>query len=597
HRRTFCFPMSIPLTKSIPRLRLHRHPWLDALTCGGALVAAFLLVRLLGSPPQRLAVTADSTRFAPESAFALTRVLADSFQNRVTGTLASRRAAGWIQARFDALGLVTEVRDFPVTLRGMALRGRNVIARSGGAVPGAIVVLAHYDGQTTSGQSAGDDAAGVGVLMELARVLELHGHRRPITYVATDAQEWGSIGAASYVQLVERPQDIVAVISLDHVENGIGSSVHISGVGQGGGFAPLWLRNAAADAFAAGSVRTTDVGPVTEWFQRTVRLSLSDQGPFVNAGIPAVNLGVESRRPEIARFLYHTPGDRWETLRLSSFMLLGAGTERLVLALDRADRMSGPFDYLALDRDRMVKGFAILLSAIALFLPLALATLEAWQSARADPASRAAIRSEIVRAGSWWLIGVVGLAVLGLTVQTGMLPRYELYPATVRDPFLYTVRWGPVIVTVAALTGASLTLSWLRRRSKLGASHPLAGRATALSTLLALAAIALTRNPFAAVTLLMLPAWLWPWIEPTRRPLTGAASILVVLASAVPFLAAAYVFARHLEVGTRVAYYLFLQSAYGAWTPLTVLMFVVAVLAASRLVGTATTRPLPETGD
>ncbi|MDP3773735.1 MAG: M28 family peptidase [Gemmatimonadales bacterium] len=589
--------MPTPITKSIPRLRLHRHPWLDAVTFVAALVAAFLLFRLLGSPPQRLDVAADTTHFAPESAFATTRTLADSLQNRVTGTLASRRAAGWIQARFDALGLVTEARDFPITLRGTALRGRNVIARSGGAVPGAIVVLAHYDGQTTSGQSAGDNAAGVGVLMELARVLELRGHRRPITYLATDAQEWGSIGAASYVQLVERPQDIVAVISLDHVENGIGGSIHITGVGQGGGFAPLWLRNAAADAFAAGSVRTTDVDPVTEWFQRTVRLSLSDQGPFVNAGIPAVNLGVVSRRPEIARFLYHTPGDRWETLRLSSFSLLGVGAEHLVLALDRGDRMNGPFDYLALDRDRMVKGFAILLAAIALFLPLVLATLEAWQSARADPASRAAIRSEIVRAGSWWLVGVVGLAVLGLTVETGMLPRYELYPATVRDPFLFAVRWGPVIVTLGALVAVAFALGWLRRRAGLAAAHPLAGRAAALSTLLALAALAVAQNPFAAVTLFVLPAWLWPWIGPTRRPITSAASILVVLASAAPFLASAYIFARHLEVGTKVGYYFFLQSAYGAWSQLTTLMFVVAVLAASRLVGTATARLLPESGD
>lgn len=589
--------MTATITKAIPRLRLHRHPWLDAVTFVMALVAAFLLFRLLGSRPQRLAVTADSTRFAPESAFAQTRILADSFQNRVTGTIASRRAAAWIQGRFDTVGLVTEIRDFPITLRGRPLRGRNVIARSGGSVPGAIVVLAHYDGQVTSGQSAGDDAAGVGVMLELARVLELRGHRRPITFVATDAQEWGSIGAANYAQAVERPQDVVGVISLDHVENGIGSSVHISGVGRGAGFAPLWLRNAAVDAFAAGSVRTTDVGPVTEWFQRTARISLNDQGPFVSAGIPAINLGVASRRPEIARFLYHTPGDRWETLRLSSFALLGAGTERLVLALDRGDRMSGPFDYLALDRDRMVRGFAILLGAIALFLPLALATLEAWQAARAEPAARTAIRPELVRAGSWWLVGVAGLAALALAVETGMLPGYELYPATARDPFLFAVRWGPVIITLGALVTVAFALGWLRRRAGLAAAHPLAGRAAALSTLLALAAIAVAQNPFAAVTLFVLPAWLWPWVGPTRRPLTSAASVFVVLASAAPFLASAFIFGRHLEVGTKVGYYFFLQSAYGAWSQLTTLMFVVAVLAASRLVGTATARLLPESGD
>lgn len=582
---------------AIARIRLHRHPWIDATTLLGGLVVAFLLFRLLGSRPQQLAVAADSTLFRPESAFARTRALADSFQNRVTGTPASRRAAAWIQARFDALGLATEMRDFSVAVRGKTLRGRNVIARSGGSVPGAIVLLAHYDGQTTSGESAGDDAAGVGVMIELARVLEKRGHRRPITYIATDAQEWGSIGARDYARTVDHPQDIVGAFSLDHVENGIGFNIHISGVGQGLGFAPLWLRNAAADAFAKGSVRATDVNALTEWFQRTVGLSLSDQGPLVSHGIPAVNLGVEARRPEIARFLYHTPGDRWETLRISSFALLGAGTERLMLSLDRGDRGEGPFDYLAVARDRMVPGIAILLAAIALFLPLAFATYESWVAARADPASRTAIGAEIARSGCWWLTALAGLGAMQLVVETGMLPRYELYPATARDPFLYTVRWGPIVLTLAALAVASLVLAWVRRRSKLAQTHPLAGRAAALTTLLALAGMAVAHNPFAAITLLMLPAWLWPWIGPTRRPLTGAASILIVLASAVPCFAAAYLFARHLEVGTRVAYYFFLQSAYGAWSPPTTLMTVVALLAATRLVGTATARLLPEAGD
>ncbi len=581
----------------ITRIRLHRHPWIDATALFGALVVAVLLFRLLGSRPQHLGVVADSTLFRPESAFARTRALADSFQNRVTGSLASRRAAAWIQSRFDALGLATETRDFSITLKGVRYRGRNVVARSGGSIPGAIVLMAHYDGQTTSGQSAGDDAAGVGVMLELARVMEQRGHRRPITYIATDAQEWGSIGARDYAAAVDRPQDIAAAISLDHVENGIGGGIHITGVGQGTGFAPLWLRNAAADAFTAGSIRVSDVGPLTEWFQRAIALSISDQGPLVADHIPAVNLGVEAHNREIARFLYHTPGDRWETLRISSFALLGTGTERLILALDRGVRGEGSFTYLALTRERMVPGIAILLAAIALFLPLAFATLESWVAARAEPAGRAALHAEVVRSGCWWLTALAGFGALRLMVRTGLLPGYELYPATARDPFLYTVRWGPIVLAIAALAATTLVLTWLRRRGGLTQAHPLAGRAAALTTLVVLAGIALARNPFAAVTLLVLPAWLWPWIGPTRRPLTGAAGILIVLASAAPCVIAALVFAQRLEVGTRVGYYFFLQSAYGAWSPITTVMAVVAVLAASRLIGTATTRLIPEAGD
>jgi hypothetical protein len=109
--------------------------------------------------------------------------------------------------------------------------------------------------------------------------------------------------------------------------------------------------------------------------------------------------------------------------------------------------------------------------------------------------------------------------------------------------------------------------------------------------------VTIVHNPFAAVWLFVLAAWLWPWIGPTRRPLTGAASTLIILASAVPLVVAIAVLARPLHVGVEIGWYLFLQAAYGAWSGLTVVIFIVMLCAAFRLVGTATTRLLPSEGD
>jgi hypothetical protein len=95
----------------------------------------------------------------------------------------------------------------------------------------------------------------------------------------------------------------------------------------------------------------------------------------------------------------------------------------------------------------------------------------------------------------------------------------------------------------------------------------------------------------------MLPAWLWPWIGPTRRAMTGAAGTLLVLLSAAPALAVAFLVGQHYELGVRTGWYLFLQSAYGTWRPLTTILAVVTLLAAWRLVGTATARLLPDSGD
>jgi len=585
---------TVPLRRPI---RLHRHPVTDAVLALAAVAVAVLLLQLAVARPPRLVIASDSTRFDAAAALFNTALLADSFPYRVSGSESARAAAGWLAARFDQLGLEVEQQTFEFALRGRTVRGSNVVARSGGRAPGAIVLLAHFDGPGVSSQSAAASASGVGVLLELARILESRPHRHRFVYAAVDAGSWGQVGAASLARSFPDADSVVAAVSIDHVANGPAAGVVISGVGQGGGYAPLWLREAAADALAFQGTRAADAGPVQEWYFRTIRLSEQDQGPLVARGIPAVNLGTEPTRPGYARFLYHTPGDRVETLDRAAFSVLGAGVERLVLSVDRNERAGGPSSYLRVGQARMVRGVAILLAAVALFLPLLLAAWEALASARVEPAARAALLAEAARAVGWWVVAALGYAALRGLVLTGVVPGFAIYPATERDPFLYDVRWMPMLAVLAVMVFAAVGLANLRRRLGLVASHPFAGRATALATLLLLVCIAVVRNPFAAVWLLTLPAWLWPWIGPTRRSLTGAAGTLLVFVSAAPTFVIAVLVGQHYELGVRTGWYLFLQSAFGAWAPLTTVMAVVAVLAAIRLIGTATVRLLPTSGD
>jgi hypothetical protein len=578
-------------------IRLHRHPAIDFSALALSLVAAFLFLHLAGAHAEHLAIPAARPRFDADSAFLTTKILSANFGGRVTGSPGARNAASYIAARFAALGLTVTTQDFPIVVKSALLSGRNVIGRSPGSAPGTIVLVAHYDGQPTSDQSAGDNASGVGVLLELARNLERQGHHHPIMYVATDASEWGMVGARVLAASLD-PATIVAAISFDHVENGTGKAIRILAEGQGNDdYAPMWLRRAAANAFEAGGVRTIDVGTLEEWIRRVLGITFTDQGRFVQRNIAAIDLDVLSNRPEYSRFLYHTPGDRWETLKPVSFQLLGGGAERLVLALDSAPTPRGPVHYLGLGDERMVTGFWILLAAAALFVPLAIGVWEAWQAAIADPASQRAIRSELVRAGGWWLIGVAGLLAVWAGVTVGLLPEYQGAPPTVRDPFLYSTRWAPILATMAVMVLVALLLSTMRKKPGLVVSHPLAGRAAALSTLLLVVVLTLVHNPFAAVWLLVAPAWLWPWLGPSRHPLTGAAGALIALVSAAPVIVAIAVLGQPLGLGAEILWYLFLQVAYVSWSPLTVVTAVVMVLAALRLVGTATARLIPAEGD
>lgn len=585
----------MPLRRPI---RLHRHPAVDALLLLAALVVAFLLLRSAVATTGRIVVVSDSSRFDGAVALYDTRLLADSFPYRVTGSASARDAAGWLASRFEQIGLRVEHQKFDLWLRGQKVRGDNVIARSGGREQGAILLLAHFDGPTTSSQSAAASASGVGTLMELARILESRAHRHPFIYAAVDAGTWGQIGAARLADSpLGRGDSILAAISLDHVANGRAAGVTIAGIGQGDGYAPLWLRVAARDALGFHATPVRDVGFFQEWYLRTIRLSTEDQGPLVSRGIPAVNLGTLPSDPAYANFLFHTPGDRVQTLDAGAFRLLGTGVERLVLSLDRNARMRGASTYLRVAGDRMIRGVAILLAAILLFVPLLFTTWEALATARVEPAARAALPSEIVIAAGWWVIGAAGWLALQGLVAAGTLPRYQLYPATERDPVLYDVDWLAMVVYLLVMILVAWGLARLRRRFHLLAGHPFAGRAVALATLVLLSAIAVVENPFAAVWLLALPAWLWPWIGPTRRPVTGAGGTLLVMASIIPAVAIAVLVGQQSQLGVRTGWYLFLQAAYGAWSPLTTVMAIVLVLASGRLIGTATARLLPESGD
>jgi hypothetical protein len=67
--------------------------------------------------------------------------------------------------------------------------------------------------------------------------------------------------------------------------------------------------------------------------------------------------------------------------------------------------------------------------------------------------------------------------------------------------------------------------------------------------------------------------------------------------SALPFLLIPVAVATYFQIGPKVGWYMILQAAYGAWSTLSVVMFLVAVAAAGRLLATATTRLAPIAGD
>lgn len=472
----------------------------------------------------------------------------------MTGTAGGRCAAKFIEERFGAAGLSTRRQIFPFRLRGDRVEGVNVLARMRGTSSRTLVVLAHYDAPVTSRDAAADNATGVATLLELARIFSRETPARTLIFVATDAGVWGSLGADVFAR--EKGWEAFpgqsgaapyAAVSLDHLAPGTAAGIEIEGGGQFSGFAPLWLRATAAMAAASAGARVFPEGPLSQIVSRAVPITFHDQGPMLRRGIPAVNLRARSHREEEAKRIALTGEDRPENIRPGALKLFGDASELAVRAALDAGVTESP-DVITLTSRRTIPRGRIRWIAALLFLPLAVLALDAWRRGRTD------LRSVLLSAS--WALPVV-LAVLALRIAIGLdlLPRFPLYPAAPRDPFLR--HWAPLPMAgalAAALLGGVAAAGLSRR----------AGKTAGLSLLLLAAVWAWARNDLAAALFLAPAALAWPWIGAAGAGRGRWLDVALLLIGLAPFGALVLVAAERLLLGPWIFWYGALLPAYGA---------------------------------
>jgi len=174
------------------------------------------------------------------------------------------------------------------------------------------------------------------------------------------------------------------------------------------------------------------------------------------------------------------------------------------------------------------------------------------------------------------------LALYGLTA-VNILKRYELYPATPKDPFLSRWPFGVTLVLALVVAGGFAGLrrvGWSLRT----AEESFATEKGILYLWLAGSSLAaFFINPYAmwlylgafayAALLLVRPSGI------LRRALNG----VLLLAALVPLVGLLYFFGREIFLGWRIVWYLVLQAAYGVWSPTAVALFLLAVVLWVRL--------------
>jgi Zn-dependent M28 family amino/carboxypeptidase len=247
----------------------------------------------------------------------------------------------FIEKEFESYGLDVENNYF--SYRGTKFR--NIVGRLGASRGSALSILgAHFD-SVPGTPGADDNASGVAVLLETARLLARARLRSQVLFCAFNLEELNMIGSSHFAkELKKAGAKVTAMISLEMVgytDPRPGSQRYPTGLSwlypDRGDFIGLignWNSSSLLRRFA-GQMRQVASLPVETLsvpgngaFIPAVRLS--DHSPFWDEGYPALMITDTAffRNPH-----YHGPSDTLETLNIDFMAKVCEGVIRGVLAL------------------------------------------------------------------------------------------------------------------------------------------------------------------------------------------------------------------------------------------------------------------------
>ena len=279
------------------------------------------------------------------------RVSADDLRNRLDQVIGERSPTSnprrlslveeYIEREFKSLGLSVESDRFVYWGKSF----RNIVARAGSAPRSPLIILgAHFDSVEGS-PGADDNASGVAVLLEAARILSGLRLRSQVVFCAFNLEELNMIGSAHFAKkLKSEGASVAAMVSLEmlgYTDSRPGSQKYPMGLswlypdrGNFVGIVGNWRSSSLLRRFG-GAMRQVSGLPVETL---TVlgngflvpQVRLSDHAPFWDLGYPALLVTDTAfmRNPH-----YHGPSDTIDTLNLDFMAKVCQGVVNAVLNL------------------------------------------------------------------------------------------------------------------------------------------------------------------------------------------------------------------------------------------------------------------------
>jgi hypothetical protein len=443
-------------------------------------------------------------------------MLAGTIGSRPVGTPSNARARTYIADQLRLAGYEVRVQELDGRRPqlGRTARVSNIIAVRQGRRPEAIGLVSHYD-SVAAGPGAGDDALGVGVSLEAARVLAARTDPNwTVMILVTDGEEAGLMGAAALITDRDVRTRLQAYVNLESIGTAGPPMLFEVGPGNGWLLAP-WTRLAPHPR--GGSF-------VSEIYRRLP--NDTDFSIFRLHGIPGLNFAAVGDS-----YPYHTSRDTVDRLSTRTVRETGEQVIAIVNALDSVDvtqRTSTERTFFDIGGTSAVSygpGAGIAISVCAILFGLV-----AWVKVTA-----AAVRSEgVLRwllSCCWVLIGTA--AVLGSMIAAThalRLARETYHPWYARPGRLFVLL---VVVGTTVGWGVARGGRWLPPRAH-GLRHPIVAWSVALPVwlLLGVGALWLLRDAAYLWFLPLLVAGVVLTVTPPMNTAAVRAASVVVLAVA-----------------------------------------------------------------
>lgn len=218
-----------------------------------------------------------------------------NYKTRLAGSPDNQKATAQIKSIFAGLGYT--VSEFCYRPDACSIVADKL---GDGTSSDVIMIMAHLDSVGKNFAGADDNASGIAVLLEVARVLKDYGNKKTLRFFATNGEEGGLYGAEHYAQLLKKNGDIkklVLAINMDMVGYNSNGIVELETDSQ---------YEKLANWFA--SLATTYTGLKSKI---TIGAWGSDHVPFIQGGVPTL-LTIEDWSTKTP--CYHTECDKPSTL-------------------------------------------------------------------------------------------------------------------------------------------------------------------------------------------------------------------------------------------------------------------------------------------